>query len=184
MLLIATPVAHLAQQIFALVALKKTFTTTGFHDWKHAMGSKGMLLITTVFLISKQLYHEQFRATSKTKSVANQLGSNRTEQIKKNRHYIKMVAEVLLHCSRQEISFWEHDESSESLTNGNCKESLSLLTKHDPVVAEKSYGPRNALCTSLGIQNNIMANKVRQQICTSIQQAGYYSTLADKTKDE
>ena len=88
-----------------------------------------------------------------------------------------MVAEVLLHCSRQEISFWEHDESSESLNKGNCKEILSLVAKHDPVVAEKFiYGPRNGLYTSRRIQIiiiNIMANKVRQQICTSIQQAAW-----------
>ncbi len=28
-----------------------------------------------------------------------------------------------------------------------------------------------------------MANMVRQEICTSVQQAGYYSILADETKD-
>ena len=28
-----------------------------------------------------------------------------------------------------------------------------------------------------------MANMVRQQICTSVQQAGYYSILADENKD-
>ena len=98
-----------------------------------------------------------------------------------------MVAEVLLLFSRQEISFCGHDESSESLNKGNFKEILSLVAKHDPVVAEKFFhGPRNAFYTSPKIQNNIiniMANMVRQQICTSVQQAGYYSILADETKD-
>ena len=98
-----------------------------------------------------------------------------------------MVAEVLLLCSRQEISFRGHDKSSESLNKGNFKEILSLVAKNDPVVAEKFfYGPRNALYTYPRIQNNIiniMANKIRQQICASIQQAGYYSILADETKD-
>ena len=43
-----------------------------------------------------------------------------------------------------------------------------------------------ALYTSPKIQNdiiNIMANMERQQIRTSVQQAGYYSILADETKD-
>ena len=97
-----------------------------------------------------------------------------------------MVAEVLLLHSRQEISFRGHDESSESLNKGKIKEILSLVAKHDPVVAEIFFhGPRNALHTSK-IQNdiiNIMANMERQQICTSVQQAGYYSILADETKD-
>ena len=68
-----------------------------------------------------------------------------------------------------------HDESNKSLNKGNFKEFLSV-----------QQGPRNAVYTSPKIQNeilNIMANMVRQQICTSIQQTGYYSILADETKD-
>ena len=43
-----------------------------------------------------------------------------------------------------------------------------------------------ALYTSPKIQNdiiNIMANMERQQICTSVQRAGYYCIVADETKD-
>ena len=95
----------------------KAFITTGFHDWKHATGSKGMLLSHNNCLSHKQavVAWEQFKATSTTGSVAEQLGSNRVEQIRKNRHYIKTVAEVLLLFSKQEMSFRGHDESSESL---------------------------------------------------------------------
>ena len=54
-------------------------------------------------------------------------------------------------------------------------------------MAEKlSYGPRNAQYTSPAIQNeiiNVMATMVRQEICTGVQQAGYFSILADETKD-
>ena len=87
--------------------LDKAFITTGFHDWKHATGSKGMLLSHNNCLSHKQavVAWEQFKATSTTGSVAEQLGSNRAEQIRKNRHYIKTVAEVLLLCSKQEIFF-------------------------------------------------------------------------------
>ena len=61
------------------------------------------------------------------------------------------------------------------------------MANHDPVVAERFFhGPRNAVYTSPTIQNdivNIMATTVRRQICTSVQKAGYYSILADETKD-
>lgn len=165
---------------------EKAFTTAGFRDWKHATGSKGML-INCFSHKQAVVAWEQFKATSTTGSVAEQLGSNRAEQIRKNRHYIKTVAEVLLLCSRQEMSFRGHDESSESLNKGNFKEILTLVAKHDPVVAERLFhGPRNAVYTSPRIQNdiiNIMASIVRQQICTSVQKAAYYSILADETKD-
>ena len=120
-----------------------------------------MLLVPREFFsaITSEISHkqavvawEQFKATSKTGSFAEQLGSHRAEQIKKNRHYIKTVAEVLLIYSRQEIFFRGHDESSESLNKGNFKEILSLVAKHDPVVAEIFFhGPRNALYSSLHI---------------------------------
>ena len=77
---------------------EKAFTTTGFRDWKHATGSKGMLLSHNNCISHRQavVAWEQFRATSKTRSVAEQLGSNRAEQIKKNRHYIKTVQSCCL----------------------------------------------------------------------------------------
>ena len=168
---------------------EKAFITSGLRDWKHATGSKGIFLSHNNCIFHKQavIAWEQFRATTKTESVAKQLGSNRAEHIKKNKHYIKTVAEVLLLCSRQEISFWGHEDSRESLNKGNFKEILSLVAKHYPVVANILFnGPKNALYTSPKIQNNIiniMANMVRQQICTSVQQAGYYSILADETKN-
>ena len=122
-----------------------------------------------------------------TGSVAEQLGNNRSEMVKMNRHYIRTVAEILLLCSQQDISLRGHDESNKSLNKGNFKEFLSVVANHDTVVAKKlQQGPRNAVYTSPKIQNeilNIMANMVRQQICTSIQQTGYYSILADETKD-
>ena len=133
---------------------EKAFTTSRFRDWKHATGSKGILLSHNNCISHKQavVAREQFKATSKTGSVAEQLGSHRAEQIKKNRHYIKTVAEVLLLYNRQEIFFHGHDESSESLNKGNFKEILSLVAKHDPVVAEIFFhGPRNALYSSLHI---------------------------------
>ena len=168
---------------------EKAFSTTGFRDWKHATGSKGMLLGHNNCISHKQavVAWEQFKATATAGSVAEQLGSSRAEQIRKNRHYIKTVAEVVLLCSKQEISFRGHDESKDSSNKGNFKEILALVAKHDPIVGERFFhGPRNAVYAAQKIQNeiiNIMASMVRHQICNSVQKSGYYSILADETKD-
>ena len=165
---------------------EKAFTIAGFRDWKHATGSKGVLSTHNNCFSHKEsmVAWEQFKSTATTGSVAEQLGSNRAEQIKKNRHYIKTVA---LLCSKQELALRGNNESSESLNKGNFKEILTLVARHDPVVADRLFhGPKNAIYTSPIVQNeiiNIMANIVRRQISTLIQKAGYYSILADETKD-
>jgi hypothetical protein len=101
-------------------------------------------------------WHE-FKASQNTGSVAEQLGIQRSEQIKKNRHYIMTIIEVLLLCSKQELAFRGHDESENSSNRGNLMEILSLVAQHDPVVSERlSHGPRNAKYTCATIQNNIL----------------------------
>jgi hypothetical protein len=80
------------------------------------------------------------------------------------------IADVLLLCSKQEIAFHGHDESSSSLSKGNFLEILNLVAKHDKVIEDKLLnGPRNAKYTYHTIQNivSIMANLVRR-ICDSV----------------
>ena len=162
------------------------FTREGFRDWRH-----GVAALNTH---SNSESHEQsyiawkqFRNSLVAGSVADQLGSCRAELVKKSRHYIRTVAEVLLLCSKQEIPFRSHDESSSSLNKGNFLEILNVIAKHGKVIEEKLlHGPRNAKYTSATIQNDIigvMANQVRRTICNSIKMAGYYSLMADETKD-
>lgn len=119
--------------------------------------------------------------------MAEQLGSNRAELVKKNRHYIKTIAEILLLCSKQDLAFRGHDESANSLNKGNFNKIWSLVAKHDPIVKDKlAHNLRNATYTSPEIQNNIiniMASMVRKEISTAVQKAGCYSILADETKD-
>ena len=73
------------------------------------------------------------------------------------------------------------------MNQGNFLAFLSLLSRYDPVVADRlSKGPKNAQYTSHNIQNtilNIMGTKVRQYISTAVQKAGYFSLLVDETKD-
>lgn len=167
---------------------EKVFTLNGFRDWKHATGNKGALLShnNNYSHTQSMVAWEQFKATQSSGSVVEQLGNNRSEMIKKNRHYIQAVSDALLTCCKQDITLRGHRETAESLNRGNFIE-MSLLSRYDPIVADKLHrGPRNALYTSHNIQNtiiNIMGSIVRKRICTSFHRAGYYSLLVDETKD-
>ena len=162
---------------------EKTFSKTGFRDWKHATGAKGIL---TSCLSHKEavVAWEQFQSTQQRGSVAELLGNVRAEQIQRKKHYIKTIAEVLLLCSKQEIEIRGHRESIDSTNKGNFGEILDLVAKHDSVVEQRLlHGPRNAIYTSQNTILNIMAKIVRSKICSSVKQAGFYSVLADETKD-
>lgn len=77
-------------------------------------------------------------SSSASGSVADQLaGSNRSEMIKKNRHYISAIVDMLLTCTRQDIALRGHRETDESLNRGNFLEILSLVSRFDPVVANR-----------------------------------------------
>ena len=90
-------------------------------------------------------------------------------------------------CSQQEIALRGHDESMKSLKRGNFLEILKLIAGHDEIIKERlACGPRNAIYTSPIIQNEllyIMGEMVQSIICCKIHEAGYFSILADETKD-
>ena len=168
---------------------EKSFTEIGFRDWKHATGATGVFQKHANCITHKRslVAWQQFLASEKNLSVAEQLGISRAEQIKKKRHYIMSIIEVLILCSKQEIAFRGHDEGETSLNRGNFREILGLVASHDCVVEERlSHGPRNAKYTSPTIQNNIisiMATLVRRSICASVQKSEMYSIIVDETKD-
>ena len=90
-------------------------------------------------------------------------------------------------CCLQEIAVRGHRESDESQRRRNFLELLSLIAQHDPVIKVQIEDlPNNAKYTSPDIQNsliNIMASGVQEIICNNIHAAGFYSLLADETKD-
>ena len=80
-----------------------------------------------------------------------------------------------------------HDESRSSLNRGNFREIFSLLANHDIVIEERlECGPQNATYLSPEIQNlllKIMGNMMRKSVADGVKRAGYFSLLADETKD-
>ena len=169
---------------------ERAFTTSGFRDWKHATGSKGSLISHEKCLSHKEsvIAWGQYKASTQRGSVADRLGNLRSEQIKQNKHYMLSVCDILRFCCTQEIALRGHDESSQSLKRGNFLELMNLMARHDPIVSDRlQNGPQNAKYTSPLIQNTIigiMASKIRQKICSSVQNAGYYSIMVDETKDQ
>ena len=115
------------------------------------------------------------------------MGSARSLTISQNCHYIKIIAEILLFCSRQEVALRGHRESNDSLNRDNLLELLHLVAHHDPVIKHRlENGPKNAMYMSPEMQNSIMhimASILQQQICLAVKQAGVYSIMADESKD-
>ena len=126
---------------------EQAFTIDGFRDWKHAMGSKGILTTHNNCLSHKEsmITWQHFKLAKKTGSVADQLGTLRSEQIKKNNQYMISVCDVLRFCCKQEIALRGHDESSESSNRGNFLELMSLLTRYNPIVHDRLLNGPNTL---------------------------------------
>ena len=93
---------------------------------------------------------------------------------------------LLKHCFSL-VAFRGHDESKSSLNRGNFLEIFSVIAKHDPIVQDYiDKGPKNATYLSPDIQNSIlqiMGKMIRGSICNEVRQAGYFSLMADETKD-
>ena len=84
---------------------EKAFTVNGFRDWKHASGQKGVLHVHDKCIVHKgaMLAWEESKCNARRgTSVAHQLEANRSQQIQKNRHYLRTVAETLILCSSRD----------------------------------------------------------------------------------
>lgn len=166
---------------------EKAFTVLGFKDWKHATGKDGILKGHDNSHTHKQAVIAWKEFEKMDSSIIDKLGGTRQEQVKKNRHYLKTLCEIILLCSNQEIALRGHRENEASENKGNFIEILNLVARHDNIVSSRlAHLPKNAVYTSPKIQNDllsIMAGMVRKEISLAIQNAGLFSILADETKD-
>ncbi len=166
------------------------FTQNGFHDWKHALGKKGSLQKHDTCTSHREAM-VSWKAFTQMKSfkssVVDMMGSARAQHVARKVHYMKTIAEVILLCSQQEIGLRGHNESERSLNRGNFMEILQLVALHDKSVQDRlRQGPKNGMYTSPEIQNSIlhvMGDMVRKMICDSVQLAGWFTLMADESKD-
>ena len=163
---------------------------SGYSDWKHAPGKTGSLYLhaNSTTHSSAMVAWQQLKLNRERKTtLAHRMDSLGEQALQLNRHYITIIAEVILLCAHQDIALRGHDESDKSENPGNFKAILQLVANHDDQF-QQSYrnAPRNALYTSPDIQNQIaliMSNIVREVICTQVRDAVYFSLLIDETKD-
>ena len=121
------------------------------------------------------------------KSVWVQLDSQRTQVIMDNRKYVKALMEAILYCSQQGIAFRGHDESDSSSNPGNFKCLMTLISRHSIVVRNRLHNDnKTATWLSPTFQNELihfLADQVRFYIKQQLQEAQYFTILADETKD-
>ena len=190
---------------FSINRKEPTFVLQGFRNWKKCYGSdekNNKLLQHQQSLIhadSVAAYaHYQDVKSGAFQSVPTLHDQGYSKLVQDNRHHLKAVCEVLLLTAQRKIaqretgrSFRTCDIDTQGLdfgpSCGNFLAILSLLAKHDPIIAEKiRLGPKNAKYTHHSIQNailDIMKEMVLEQIKEELHEAKYFTVLADESKD-
>ena len=108
--------------------------TCGFRHWKNATGKGGKLERHNISEKHQQamLTWSDYKINQASHTyIASTLNTEGQEQIRKNRHYLKTVLEIIKFCSFQEIAL---RDTVVAINRGNFLELLDLLAEHDPVV--------------------------------------------------
>ena len=168
----------------------KAFTLTGFKDWKHALGKKGILTAHsagkahTEAMMSWKEYQVRAKAGS---SIGVQLDQMGTQVISQNRAYVAALMEAVLFSSQQGIAFRGHDESDDSLNPGNFKALMHFLSRHCQAISVRfQEHSKSAVWLSPSFQNEIihfLSVEVRSMIKHELHEAKYYTLMADESKD-
>ncbi|XP_056286366.1 uncharacterized protein LOC130203930 [Pseudoliparis swirei] len=131
-------------------------------------------------------WNEHKRLLLTGSSILDMINKEYKKKVEENRSYIKTVADVLLLTATQNIAQRGHRESEEYDNKGNFLGILEMIAKHNPMVAQKMKGQRNAKYTSNTIQNEILqclASMVRDEIVKEVKESVVFSVIADETKD-
>jgi len=162
---------------------------SGFSHWKKAtykdagfkLHEKSESHINAMFA-----WNEHKRLLLTDSSILDMINKEYKKKVEENRSYIKTVADVLLLTATQNIAQRGHRESEEYDNKGNFLGILEMIAKHNPMVAQKMKGQRNAKYTSNTIQNEILqclASMVRDEIVKEVKESVVFSVIADETKD-
>ena len=166
-----------------------TFTSTGYRDWKHALGTRGVFNLHCTSKIHQEAmlnWAEYKRRIPAGESIGVCLDRMGQQQIEENREYVETLMECVLYCSQQGIAWRGYDESENALNPGNLRCLLKLISKHSCAVKRRLQECPNATWLSPAFQNDIikfLADEVRMMIQQEISEAQYYTVLADETKD-
>ena len=128
------------------------------------------------------------RSVQKNEGITSYMDAAHEKLVEENRHYLRGIIDCILTCCKQGIALRGHRETDPSVSNpGNFIALLYLVAEYDPVIKTRiSDGPLNAKYVHHDIQNLLIstsASIIRQQISFMIQQCGYFSIIADESRD-
>lgn len=130
----------------------------------------------------------------KSLQVANQVDSARNESITKNRRNLKPIVETILLCGRQELALRGHRDSGTIDTNSLCSEKnegnfralLRYRSQGDEELKNMLDGGGKIKYLSPLLQNELISscnNVIKEKLVAEINEAKYFSVLADETCD-
>ena len=128
------------------------------------------------------------RSVQKNEGITSYMVTAHKKLVEENRHYLRGIIDCILTCCKQGIALRDHRETDPSVYNpGNFIALLHLVAEYDPVIKTRiSDGLLNAKYIHHDIQNlliNTSASIIRQQISFMVQQCGYFSIIADESRD-
>ena len=170
--------------------IAEVFRTTGFRDWKNAMGSKrGMLTCH-----NSEVHREASVKASSFKDIADGTSSNicshlsasYEKSLKERRDLLSLIHIVSL--SKRNIPFSGHIWNKETKReDGNFDFFVHLKSEFDPVLKHHiELCSKNASYTSPAIQNELITlagDDVKYQILASARAARWFSIMADECVD-
>ena len=170
--------------------IEAVFISTGFRNWKKANRKDGRFAKhhnSQCHKISTSCSIDYLQNLHSGTSVRQMVDSNYLESVRRNRHYIRTIGEIILLTVSQNIAQRGHKESDDVLNQGNVRNILKFTARHDPIIAERlSDGPKNEKYTSAAIQHEIInafASMVLEVILESVKSSFYFAILADEAKD-
>ncbi|XP_063070750.1 probable serine/threonine-protein kinase irlF [Engraulis encrasicolus] len=113
----------------------------GYSNWKKATNKDGGFTLhskSEAHGNAMMAWGEHQKMTKNKTSVLGMMSKTNKDQIEENKHYLKTLAEVLLLTATQNIALRGHNESETSKNQGNFREILNLVSKHDPFVKKRS----------------------------------------------
>ena len=113
--------------------VEEAFIQVGFHDWKHAMGSHGMLAKHSDSVNHKQAmasWYEYVKNSKRETSIESVMSGIQKRRIEDNHHYLRAVTEIILLCVKQNICLRGHRENEKSSNKGKFLEILDIIARH------------------------------------------------------
>ena len=121
-------------------------------------------------------------ASGKQHSVYQSVTNAYQETIRRNRHVLGEIVQVILLCWRQNIALRGHISET-----SNFHSILNLLRKRDPVLDNfLNRSPRNAQYISPQVQNELIrliGQQIQRSILADVREAKWFGFIADETPD-